>query len=165
MLDQLKIEFYNSTSSYSQCNEQVEATNETIKNETPYSLTFGFEVIILLEVDLPVIQTEAYDIGHNEGVLAQDLDLSEERRENTLIRMADYQKQLAKTYNQKVQHKEFLVGDIVLRKVVENTKDPSNGSLARIGNLTRYLNFPAKALTTSKIPRENRPRGLGIPTT
>ena len=43
--------------------------------------------------------------------------------------MADYQKQLAKTYNQKVQHREFLVGDLILRKVVGNTKDPTNGKL------------------------------------
>ena len=43
--------------------------------------------------------------------------------------MADYQKQLAKTYNQKVQHREFSVGDLILRKVVENTKDPMDGKL------------------------------------
>ena len=37
--------------------------------------------------------------------------------------MASYQKQLAKTYNQKVQCKEFLIGDLILRKIIENTKD------------------------------------------
>ena len=43
--------------------------------------------------------------------------------------MADYQKQLAKTYNQKVQHRNFLVRDLVLRKVVRNTKDPADRKL------------------------------------
>ena len=43
--------------------------------------------------------------------------------------MANYQKQLAKTFNQKVQHKQFSVGDLVLRKVVRNTKDPADGKL------------------------------------
>ena len=62
---------------------------------------FGFKTIIPLEFDLPTIQTNSY----NEEVLAWDLDLTNERRENALIRMANYQKQLAKTYNQKVQHK------------------------------------------------------------
>ena len=38
--------------------------------------------------------------------------------------MVDYQKQLAKTYNQRIQHKEFLIGDLILRKVVGNIKDP-----------------------------------------
>ena len=44
--------------------------------------------------------------------------------------MADYQKQLAKTYNQKVQHREFLVGDLFFRKVVGNTKDLTNKKLS-----------------------------------
>ncbi|GFZ08917.1 hypothetical protein Acr_20g0007250 [Actinidia rufa] len=138
LLYQLKIEFYNSTLSYLQCNGQAEATNKTIMNkikkklekakgkrvkqlsnvlwtygttlrkamnETPYVLTFRFEAVIPLEVGLPTIQTEAYNVSHNEEVLARDLDLANKRRENMLIRMTDYQKQLAKTYNQKVQHR------------------------------------------------------------
>ena len=32
-------------------------------------------------------------------------------------------------YNQRVQHKQFLVRDLVLRKVVENTKDPAKEKL------------------------------------
>ncbi|GFZ04843.1 hypothetical protein Acr_17g0004150 [Actinidia rufa] len=162
LLEQLKIEFYNLTPSYPQCNGHAEASNKTIMNgikkrfekakgkwakelpnmlwayritlqkatnEIPYSLAFGFEAVIPLEVSLPTIRIEAYDANHNKEVLARDLDLVEERRENALIRMADYQKQLAKTYNQRVQHREFSVGDLILRKVVENTKDPTNGKI------------------------------------
>ena len=43
--------------------------------------------------------------------------------------MANYHKQLAKIYNQKVQHINILVGDLVLRKVVWNTKDPVDEKL------------------------------------
>ena len=68
-------------------------------NEKPYSLAFSFETIIPLEVGLPIIRNEAYDDEHNSEVLAQDLDLAEERRENALIKMVSYQQQLAKTYN------------------------------------------------------------------
>ena len=32
-------------------------------------------------------------------------------------------------YNQKVQHKEFFIGDLILKKVVENTKDMVDGKL------------------------------------
>ncbi|XP_057484915.1 uncharacterized protein LOC130771317 [Actinidia eriantha] len=62
-------------------------------NETPYSLAFGFEAVIPLEVGLPTIRKEAYDLTHNNNVLARDLDLAEEKRDNALIRMADYQNQ------------------------------------------------------------------------
>ena len=61
-----------------------------ITNEVPYSLAFDFEAIILLEVILPTIRTEAYDPSHIEKVLSQDLDLANERRERALIQMADY---------------------------------------------------------------------------
>ncbi|GFS36309.1 hypothetical protein Acr_00g0045290 [Actinidia rufa] len=98
-------------------------------NEMPYSLAFGFEVVISLEVGLPTIRTEAYDASHNEEVLARDIDLTNKRREKALIRMANYQKQLAKTYNQRGQHREFSVGDLILRKVVGNTKDLADGKL------------------------------------
>ena len=46
-----------------------------------------------------------------------------------MIQMADYQKQLAKVYNQKVRHIEFSVEDLILRKVIENTKDPTDKKL------------------------------------
>ena len=46
----------------------------------------------MLEVGLPIIRTEAYDANYNEEVLVQDLDLAFKRKENALIRMADYQK-------------------------------------------------------------------------
>ena len=62
------------------------------KNEVPYSLVFDFEVVISLEAELPTIQIEAYDDIHKDEVLASDLDLAKERRENTLIRMTNYNK-------------------------------------------------------------------------
>ena len=49
-------------------------------NATPYSLAFGFEAVISLEVSFPTIQTEAYDASHNDEVLARDFDPADERR-------------------------------------------------------------------------------------
>ena len=95
----------------------------------PYSLAFGFEVIIPLEVGLPTIQTEAYNKINNSKVLVWDIDLADERRENALVQMTNYPKQLSKFYNQKVQHREFTIGELVLIKVVENTKDLMGGKL------------------------------------
>ena len=98
-------------------------------NKMPYSLALGFNAIIPLKVSLLTIQTETYDANDNEEVIARDLDLADERIENALIWMTDYQKQLAKTYNQKGQHREFLVGNLVLRKVIGNTKDSEDRTL------------------------------------
>ena len=59
-------------------------------NKTPYTWVFNFEIVIPLEVGLSTIRTEAYDDKNNSQILAQDLNLIDERRENALVRMANY---------------------------------------------------------------------------
>ena len=77
-----------------------------------------------------------------------------------LIRMADYQKQLAKIYNQKVQHREFLVGELILRKVVGNTKDQANKKFGpnwegpyKIVKLTDKGDYYLEDLEGKQVPR------------
>ena len=43
------------------------------------------------------------------------------------IRVASYQRRLANSYNKRVKPREFQPGDLVLRKVFENTADPMTG--------------------------------------
>ena len=44
-------------------------------------------------------------------------------------RLAWYQNLMAKNYNSKVMHKDFQVGDLVLRKVMGATRETSQGKL------------------------------------
>ncbi|XP_028057288.1 uncharacterized protein K02A2.6-like [Camellia sinensis] len=53
--------------------------------ETPYSLTYGMEAIIPLEVGVPTIRSEIFEPANNDEAIAQALDLAEERREAALI--------------------------------------------------------------------------------
>ena len=62
-----------------------QTTPRKATNETPFSLAFDFEVVISLEVGLPIVRTEAYDEINNSKVLARDLDLANERRKNVLV--------------------------------------------------------------------------------
>jgi hypothetical protein len=50
--------------------------------------------------------------------MADDLDLLEEKRESSRIRLAAYQQQVAKAYNRTVRIRTFKVGDLVLKKAV-----------------------------------------------
>ena len=43
------------------------------------------------------------------------------------IRVASYQRRLANSYNKRVKPRMFQPGDLVLRKVFENTADPMTG--------------------------------------
>ena len=57
------------------------------------------------------------------------LDLVDEARAVAEQRLARYQNLMSKHYNSKVRHKDFQIGDLVLRKVMGAAKDPSQGKL------------------------------------
>lgn len=66
---------------------------------------------------------EGYDQHLNETGLRANLDLLEERRENAVIRMANY-KQVTTKYFGKIQPRQFQEGDKVLRSTA--VSDPSH---------------------------------------
>ena len=54
----------------------------------------------------------AVDLPHNtQEVLAEDLDLLEERQEMVLIRLVNYQQKLAQRYDWGVKPREFFAGE------------------------------------------------------
>ena len=57
------------------------------------------------------------------------MDLIDEVREEAMKRMAKHKEAMARYYNRKVKVKRFNTGDLVLRKVLQATKDSSQGKL------------------------------------
>ena len=57
------------------------------------------------------------------------MDLIDEVREKSMKRMTKHKKAMARYYNRKVKVRRFNTGDLVLRKVSQATKDPSQGKL------------------------------------
>ena len=57
------------------------------------------------------------------------LDLLNEGRATAEQRLARYQDLMAKHYNSRVRHRDFKIGDLVLRKVMGTAKDPTQGKL------------------------------------
>uniref|UniRef100_A0A2N9HY76 Uncharacterized protein n=1 Tax=Fagus sylvatica TaxID=28930 RepID=A0A2N9HY76_FAGSY len=104
-------------------------TPRSSTRETPYSLTYGVEAVIPLEVGLPTLHSEEYDQDNNELVLAKDLDLAQERRDLAMIRLASYQGDLKKRYGKSVRERILTPGDLVLRKVLGSRRDPTQGKL------------------------------------
>ena len=72
---------------------------------------------------------ENYDKDKNEEAMCLQLDLVDEVRMVVEQRLARYQNLMAKHYNSNVRHRDFQVGDLVLRKVMGATRDPSQGKL------------------------------------
>ena len=69
-----------------------------------------------------------YDEDKNEEAMHLQLDLVDEIRATAEQRLARYQNLMTKHYNY-VRHRDFQVGDLVLRKVLGITRDSSQGKL------------------------------------
>ena len=63
------------------------------------------------------------------GCLKKSLDLIEEKRENAMVRLAYYQHKLKQGYDANVKLRSLVPGDLVLRKVLGATKNPTWGKL------------------------------------
>ena len=89
---------------------------------SPFALLNGIETIIPTEIGMPTLRTEIPEEANTEA-LAKDLDMTYELREVVAVRIASYQQRMTNLYNKSVKQHIFRVGDLVLRRVIENTAD------------------------------------------
>ena len=92
--------------------------------ETPFSMTYGVEAVIPLENGFPTMRTSMFTSDGNDELLKKSLDLVEERRENAMVQLAYYQHKLKQGYDMNVKLRPLAPGNLVLRKVSGNTKNP-----------------------------------------
>ena len=97
--------------------------------ETPFSMTYGAEAIIPLENGFPTMRTGTFTLDGNDELLKKNLNLVEERRENAMVQLAYYQHKLKQGYDMNVKLRPLAPGDLVLRKILGNTKNPAWGKL------------------------------------
>ncbi|GJZ94446.1 reverse transcriptase domain-containing protein [Tanacetum coccineum] len=83
--------------------------------ETPFSLTYGMEAVILAEIGMPTLRTAEVDLIKNDEALEINLDLIEEKREQAAIQEAKSKAKMEKYYNSKVRGTSFKPGDMVYR--------------------------------------------------
>ena len=75
---------------------------------------------------MPTIRTKIPEIANAEAI-AKELDTTDELWEATAVRIASYQQRLANLHNRRVKPRTFLVRELVLRMVFENTANPTYG--------------------------------------
>lgn len=97
--------------------------------EAPFSLAFGTEVVILVEIRIASHRTANFDPDCNGRGLRGNLDLLEEKRDEVALRVVAYKQKMTKYYNSRVKARRFPVGDLVLRKVTQATQEPVEGKL------------------------------------
>ena len=62
--------------------------------ETPFSMTYGSETVILLETGFSMLRTSLFTPDNNDQLLQKSLDLIDERREEAMVQLAHYQQKL-----------------------------------------------------------------------
>ena len=74
-------------------------TRKLATQETPFALAFGTEAVALVEIGLKSPRIELASVEHNEEALRLNLDLLDEKRDQTLKRTEDYQRKTARYYD------------------------------------------------------------------
>ena len=94
--------------------------------ESPFALTYRIEAIIPIEIGMPTIRTGIPEETSTEAII-KDLDMADELLEVAAICIASYQQRLESWHNRRVKPRTFKVGDLVLRRVFENTSNLADG--------------------------------------
>ncbi|KAL4363426.1 hypothetical protein GQ457_04G018740 [Hibiscus cannabinus] len=98
----------------------------TSTGATPYSLVYGTEAVLPVEVEIPSLrilnETKLVDAEWMQARFDK-LNLIEEKRLRAICHGQMYQKRMIRAYNKKVRPREFREGDLVLKKILLNQKD------------------------------------------
>ena len=88
-------------------------------------MSYRAEAVIPIETGFSTLRTQSFNPSNNDELLERSLELIEERKESAMVQLAYYQHKLKQGYDVKVKLRPFELGDLVLRKVLGTTKNPS----------------------------------------
>ncbi|KAM2960672.1 hypothetical protein FF1_030336 [Malus domestica] len=97
----------------------------TSTGETPFSLAFGTEAIVLVELEQATFRVQNYVQSENDKQLTLNLDLVEEHRNQAHFRNVAYKQRISNYYDSRVKPCSFKVRDWVLKKRLLYDRVPS----------------------------------------
>ncbi|XP_070013375.1 uncharacterized protein LOC142176165 [Nicotiana tabacum] len=104
-------------------------TAKSRTGETPFSLVYVEEALILVEVGEPTMRYFWSNEEANSEAMLLNLELLDERRDLAYIRTAAQKHRIERYCNPRANLHYFEVGDLVLRKVTQNTQEHNAGKL------------------------------------
>jgi hypothetical protein len=88
-------------------------------------MVYGLEAVLPTDLRFGAPRLVFENIAEVEVTRLEDIDVLEEERLNTVIQSARYQQTLRRYHDKVVQHRSFVVGDMVLRRILTG-KDGTN---------------------------------------
>ena len=91
-------------------------TARSTTRETPFSLAYGYEAMVQMEIGARSLTRDNYDPEQNMILQQCELDYLKEKRCDSQLRIAMYQRRTARYFNSKMKTRRFWVGNLVLKK-------------------------------------------------
>ena len=98
-------------------------TSKRPTRATPFTLAYGMEVVIPIEIGMPTAKTVMRGQRDDNEELIRQLDWADKIRGNATIRMASYRQRAIVHYNKKAWPRVFRIRTLVLRRVFKNTTE------------------------------------------
>jgi len=90
-------------------------TPQSSTKETPFSLTYGSDAMLPLELGEPSLRREMFDLKLNSESLMASLDLVSELRDKARVREEASKRRAERKYDSNVKPRSFHAGDLVWR--------------------------------------------------
>ena len=128
----------------------------------PFSMAYGIKAMAPAEVNVTSLRRSKMpqNVELNHDMLLDALDDIEEKRDQALLRIQNYEHQIESYYNKKVKSRPLELGNLVLRKVFENTKEWKAGKLGanwegpyKITEIVKPGVYHLETLTGEAVPR------------
>ncbi|GAA0145625.1 hypothetical protein LIER_05778 [Lithospermum erythrorhizon] len=81
--------------------------------ETPFTIVYGTEAMLPVEVGLPSYRQKGFDEGENNQGMKRELNFTDELRDQALFKRFQYKHLMARSYNRRVKNREFKVTKVV----------------------------------------------------
>ena len=88
--------------------------------ETPFSLAYGYEAMVLVKLREGLLRMDNFNLEQNMILQQRELDFLEEKRRDSQLLVATYQRRITRYFNLKMKMGSFQVGDLFLKRVLHN---------------------------------------------
>jgi hypothetical protein len=92
--------------------------SRALHGNTPFFMVYGSEAVLPADLIFGAPRLTFESIAEAEATRLEDIDVLEEKRLNMVIQSARYQQTLRRYHDKAVRHRSFVVGDLVLRRVL-----------------------------------------------
>jgi hypothetical protein len=92
--------------------------SRALHGNTPFFMVYGSEAVLPIDLRFGAPRLVFESIVEAEATRLKDIDVLEEERLNTVIQSARYQQTLRRYHDKSIRHRSFVVGDLVLRRIL-----------------------------------------------